>query len=108
MGAIYYELAFNKSNMAKFLHYGLVTGESVRKSLEIEISNRTNFTSYEIDAKYRVGFELAHNLMRLFWRVNVHLDEEIIFEELRNSELNIFLNGLSSFFLYKYNHYTAS
>ena len=82
MFSMYFELACNKNYFEKFLYYGLVKPETIIQSLEaLEILNSAQKTpraySHLINVLFRTGFELAHNIMNIFWHPKTELQKQI-------------------------------
>lgn len=85
MCSLFFELACNRSYYDKFLYYGLVKPETIQKArdtwsrldkLDLKKLNKS-MNNEAIDALYRPGFELASNIMNIFWKPNQHVLEVI-------------------------------
>jgi hypothetical protein len=66
---VFYELASDTRFYATFQSYGFFERSTLEKAFAI-INSSTNIktNAHALDTVYRVGFELAHNILKTFWR----------------------------------------
>lgn len=74
--SVYFEIASNRNYYEKFLRYRLVKLETIQKARkmwniidQLEIKNLPlGMNDIAIDVLYQTGFELAHNIIKHFWK----------------------------------------
>lgn len=73
IGAIFFELACNVSHFQALFDYGLVSVSTLTSAARV--LNTKNLRDYKehADILFRVGFEYAHNALKLFWRPKISL-----------------------------------
>lgn len=75
MCSLYFELACNRDYYSKFLYYGLVREATIQKATrmwnildQLDLKHLPpKMNQLAIDVLYQTGFEVAHNIMKLFW-----------------------------------------
>jgi hypothetical protein len=59
------------------LSYGLVSSETISKALPILNTSYIQTNDVNLNAAYRVGFELGHSILRLFWRPKRFIRDQV-------------------------------
>jgi hypothetical protein len=68
IGAGFYDLGCDTQFYQIFRDYGLASKGTLKKAFAIMNSTQILTTSDTLNTVYRVGFEIAHNILRLFWK----------------------------------------
>jgi hypothetical protein len=66
--AIFFELAQNLDYFEMFLNYGLVSNATLQKASAVLHDRDLQSNNFTVNAVYRVGYELATSILRIFWR----------------------------------------
>jgi hypothetical protein len=74
---VFYDQACHVNFYPTFRHYGLVSDETLEKAFNI--LNRTEIITNNdtLNAVYRVGVELAHNILKTFWKPKPLITEQV-------------------------------
>jgi hypothetical protein len=77
--SLYYELACNRNYFSTFLFYGLVKPGTIERARAVLDSPEFNKTSTDemVNTMYRVGFELAHGILQVFWQPVISIQREV-------------------------------
>jgi hypothetical protein len=75
--AFFFEFGCNIKYYSTFLDYGLVAKETLQRAAQVLNVSRIVSNNETIDIAYRVGFELAHNILNLFWLPKTSLQQTI-------------------------------
>jgi hypothetical protein len=68
IGPVFYDLACETSFYPVFRDYGLVSENTLQRATVVMNSTPIVTNNETLNTVYRVGFELAHNIIRLFWK----------------------------------------
>jgi hypothetical protein len=76
--SLYLELACNREYFNTFLFYGLVRPDTIENALTVLDSPDVYKNSDEmVNKMYRVGFELAHSILNIFWQPVPTIQQEV-------------------------------
>jgi hypothetical protein len=68
IGPTFYDLACDTRFYSVFREYRLVSDDTLQRAFAIMNSTNIETNAQTLDTVYRVGFELAHNILKIFWR----------------------------------------
>jgi hypothetical protein len=79
----FYDLACNIQFYPVFRDYGLVSDDTLGKAFAIMNSSKIVTSSETLNTVYRVGFELAYNILRVFWKPTPLITDQVdlVFEK---------------------------
>jgi hypothetical protein len=74
---IFFELCFEKKNYDALLSYGIVSQSTIDKARQVLEKTPPANTDDNLNKLYRVGFEVAHSILNIFWRPSAYLQKEV-------------------------------
>jgi hypothetical protein len=77
IGSDFYDLGCNTQFYPVFRDYGLVSEDTLDKAFAILNSTQIATTAESLNTAYRVGFELAHNILRVFWKPTPLITDQV-------------------------------
>jgi hypothetical protein len=83
--AFFMELCCVPKYQQKLVYYGLVDDEVV-KNAQKALNDKNASSEYKQDAVFQVGFDVSHNLMNNFWKIDnnpVIAQKKILYRKLK-------------------------
>jgi hypothetical protein len=77
IGALFFDFALNTKYFPIFLDYGLVSNKTLQRAWEVLNASVIVTNRETLSSAYRVGFELAHNIINLFWLPTQLLQQKV-------------------------------
>jgi hypothetical protein len=77
IGAIFIELCAEKAYFQLFLDYGFVSNKTIEDARKVLEKDPPPNTNDNLNKLYRVGFEVAHSILNIFWRPSAYLQKEV-------------------------------
>jgi hypothetical protein len=75
---LFFELCCEKKYFNTLFSYGLVAKDTIDRARQVfETEDPPSNTDDNLNKLYRVGFEVAHSILKIFWRPSDYLQKEI-------------------------------
>jgi hypothetical protein len=68
IGAVFFDFGCDTRFFQTFLDYGLVSNKTLNEALKVLEADQVQTNERNRNVTYRVGFELGHSILKLFWK----------------------------------------
>jgi hypothetical protein len=80
IGPLFFDLCCEEAYYQLFLDYGLVRKETIKSARKVyEKTPILKSNNDSLEKLYRVGFEVGHSILEIFWKPNMFLQKEVDF-----------------------------
>ena len=76
---LFFELCSDQAYFQLWLKFGFASEETIKRASKVYEPILLENSNENLESLYTVGFEVAHNLLKLFWRPSSFLQKQVDF-----------------------------